>query len=211
MRTLKAALVITAAVAAGGCGATTKFNSTWRNPEAAPGSLHGQKVVAMVVSPNEATRRGAEEALARALTALGVQGVAAYSIFPTASAQDKDRAKAAFDKFGAVGVVTMRVIGQEKEINSTGGMWYAQPSYGSFWGGGYYGWGWGAVYSPGYLRTDTVVSVETLVYSLKQDKLVWAGRSETTNPSRVDTFVKELADLTAQHMKKAGLIIPAAK
>ena len=61
----------------------------------------------------------------------------------------------------------------------TGG--YGAPYYGSFYG--YWGYGWGAVYDPGYLRTDTVVMVETLIYSVTQDKLVWAGHSKTTNPS----------------------------
>ena len=38
------------------------------------------------------------------------------------------------------------------------------------------------MYSPSYLRTDTIVNVETLVYDLKADKLVWAGKSESKNP-----------------------------
>ncbi len=32
-----------------------------------------------------------------------------------------------------------------------------------------------------------------MVYSLEQDKLVWAGRSETTNAEKVREFVAELA------------------
>ena len=60
--------------------------------------------------------------------------------------------------------------------------------------------------SPGYLRTDTIVNVETLVYDLKADKLVWAGKSESTNPDRVDTLIKELVAAAAAEMKKQGLI-----
>ena len=48
--------------------------------------------------------------------------------------------------------------------------------------------------------------VETLVYSLQQNKLIWAGQSKTTNPSRVDDFVRELAVGVAEEMKKAGLL-----
>jgi len=59
------------------------------------------------------------------------------------------------------------------------------------------------------LTEDTIVSVETLVYSVNQDKLVWAGMSETTNPSKVDAFIKELSTGAIKEMKKAGLLVPA--
>jgi hypothetical protein len=62
-------------------------------------------------------------------------------------------------------------------------------------------------YDPGYLRTDTVVMVETLVYSVTEDKLLWAGRSRTTNPSNVSKFILELSNKAASEMKKAGFIV----
>ena len=54
--------------------------------------------------------------------------------------------------------------------------------------------------------TDTIVNVETLVYDMKSDKLVWADRSQSTNPSRVDSLIKELVAAAAAEMKKQGLI-----
>jgi hypothetical protein len=101
----------------------------------------------------------------------------------------------------------MRAVGTEKEISSSpGGYYWGAPYYGSFWGTGYYGYGWGAVYDPGYIRTDTIVKVETLIYDMKTDKLVWAGLSQSTNPDRVDTLIKELVAAAAAEMKKQGLI-----
>ena len=58
------------------------------------------------------------------------------------------------------------------------------------------------------VRTDTVVTVETLVYSLKQHKLVWGGQSRTTNPNKVDDFVSEVAMTAAKELRKEGLIGP---
>ena len=101
----------------------------------------------------------------------------------------------------------MRAVGKEQEISSSpGGYYWGGPTYATFWGGGYYGYGWGGVYSPGYVRTDTIMHVEILVYSLDQDKLVWAARSETTNPEKVGPFIKELTAKAAAEMKKQGLI-----
>jgi len=204
-RTLRAGLVAAAALVAVGCAATT-FNSTWKAPGAQPESFKGKKVAALCITKDDSVRFGAEDALARELTARGAVGISAYSLIPKELIQDKDKAKEFLQKANVAGVVSMRVAGKEKEINSTPGGMYAAPYYGSYWaGGGYYGWAWGGAYSPSYVTTDTIVYVETLIYSMAQDKLVWAGRSETTNPEKVGPFVKELAAKVAAELKKEGL------
>jgi hypothetical protein len=204
-RLVKAGLVAVTALAVVGC-ASTKFNVSWKAPEAGPLNFKGKKVAALVISKDESVRFGAEDALAREITKLGATGVPAYSVIPKELLQDKEKAKEFLAKGGVVGAVTMRVVGKDQNISSSPATYYSGTAYATFWGGGYYGTGWGGVYDPGYLRTDTIVSVETLVYSLEQDKLVWAGRSETTNPEKVRTFVAELAVGAAAQMKKLGLV-----
>jgi hypothetical protein len=194
-----------AALVAAACAATT-FNSTWKAPGAGPLNFKGKKVAALIVSKEEGVRYGAEDALAREITAQGAVGLPAYSLIPKELTQDKEKAKAFLEKASVAGVVAMRVVGKDQQLSSSPATYYGGPYYATFWGGGFYGYGWGGVYDPGYLRTDTVVSVETLVYSLEQDKLVWAGRSETTNPSKVGPFIHELTAGAAREMKKQGLI-----
>ncbi len=192
------------AVLLGACAATTTFNTTWRNPEAQPVVLAGKKVAALVMSKNDLRRRAAEDALARELTARGAQGISAYTIVPTEAARDQERAKTALEQAGVDGVVILRPMGRDKQVSYTPGYWRNAPYYRSFWG--YYGYGWRSVYEPGYLRTDTIVNVETLVYSFRQDALMWAGLSQTTNPENADSFMHELAGAVANEMKKAGLL-----
>ena len=117
--------------------------------------------------------------------------------------KDQDAAKADLRQAGVQGVVVMRVVSQDQSTTYTPSTW-SRGYYPSFWG--YWGYGWGAVYSPGYIRTDMVVNVETLVYRVADDKLLWAGVSGTTNPSRVDTFVREIVDEAAKEMRKSGLL-----
>jgi hypothetical protein len=198
--------VVVVLVAAGltAC-ATTTFNSSWKAPDAQPmGSLTGQKVVAVAVAKNTAVRRSAEDALVSVLNANGAQGVPSYSILGD-DANDEAKARAAIETSGAVAVVVMRPVAKEKEISSTPSTMYMGPRYGGYWGG-YYGYGWGGAWGGTEIRTDTIVIVETLVYSLKQNKLVWAGQSKTTNPSKVDAFVKEVAAGAGKEMRKAGLL-----
>jgi hypothetical protein len=189
--------------------ATTSFVSTWKAPDAVPLQVSGSKVAAVVMLRNEAARRAAEDALAREISARGAQGVPMYTIQPDARPDNEQAVRAAVEGVGVAGAVVMRPVGREKEVVATPSV-YAGPRYGGYWGG-YYGYGWGSpwAYGPvagGEIRTDTIVSIETLVYSLKQNKLVWAGQSRTTNPTGVDQLIKETSTAVAQEMQKQGLI-----
>ena len=66
--------------------------------------------------------------------------------------------------------------------------------------------GWSTPYNPSDMRSDTVLVVETLVYDMRQDKLVWAGQSQTTNPSKIDGLIQGLADQTARQLRQQGLV-----
>jgi hypothetical protein len=81
-------------------------------------------------------------------------------------------------------------------------MW-TTPSYSSFWS--YYSYGWSSYYIPGVDRVDTVVVVETLVFSVTSDMLLWAAVTETKNPRDLQRFVLDLVNATAKEMQKHGL------
>jgi hypothetical protein len=199
-RTLtNAALIATAAVTLTAC-ATTTFQSTWKSPTAAPLNLKGKKVVALVVTEEEALRYATEEEAAREITAHGALGVPAYRLLPQAQIRDKERARAIFEREGIEAVVVVRQVAKEKALS---GSFWGSPSYGSFWGPGFWGGGWGG---DGYLRTDTILIVETLVYSLQQNQLVWASQSQTMNPTEVGSFVRDLGKTLGTEMEKQGLL-----
>jgi len=184
---------------------STKFVSTWSNPTGAQIGDARNKVAAFVLSSDETMRQGPEETLATEMRRRGVDCLAGYTVLPGELAKDLEKAKAFIKKSGITGAILMRVVGKEEQTSYTPGtMWYAAPYYPSFWG--YWSYGWSAVYSPGYLSTDTIVSVETLVYSVERDTLLWAGKSETTNPKEIRKFVKDLVDAAGKEMRKAGLI-----
>jgi hypothetical protein len=163
----------------------------------------GKRIAAVFLSAEQGTRRGAEDALAREITKRGAQGVPAYSIVSIDELRDERYARAKLQQSGCKGAVMMRITGKTQEISATPAAW-AGGRYSSF--SGYSVWGWGTVYSSGYLTTDTIVSLETLVYDLDEDKLHWAGVSETFDPAKIDAFVTEIADAVAKEMKKEGLI-----
>ena len=186
------------------CAAGTSFVSTWANPNLpAIERAKGQTVIACVVAKDKYIRHDAEDTLAAELTKRGSIGVPSYTLLPP-GVEDEALAKAAFEKSGAVGVVVMRPVAVDEQTSVTTASMYAGPHYGGYWGG-YYGYGWGAPYASSYVTTDTIIVVETLVYSLTHNELVWSGRSRTTNPSQVASFVKDLVAAAAWEMNKAGV------
>lgn len=199
---LGSCVLAASALALAGC-ASTGFTSTWRNPAAAPLDAARSPVAALVMSSQESLRRAAEDALAQEITAQGAKGVPVYTL---TTATDEASVKAAVEKAGIPLVVVMRPVRSEQRLRVTHTM-YAAPYYGGFWGG-YYGYGWGSAWGPD-VTADRIVTVETLVYSLRQNHLVWAGQSETANPPDVPAFVREVAAAAAKQLRTQGLIGPA--
>jgi hypothetical protein len=62
------------------------------------------------------------------------------------------------------------------------------------------------VVDPGGVEIYDVIRVEIVIYSLKQNQLVWAGESETVDPSDVESFVEELTEGTAEQLRQQWLI-----
>ena len=201
-RSLSFSLVAIALTATAFAG--PKYTSTWRAPEAAGKTFAGKKVVALVIADDENLRISGEEALVRELAAVGVtQAVAAYRVIPKEELRKVESARGWVERAGAVGVIALRPVRAEKELVYTPSTW-ANPYYSSLWG--FYGYGWGAMYDPGSVREDTILVIETLVFSVTDDKLLWAGASETTNPKNLQKVVKDLVGATVKEMTKEGLI-----
>ncbi len=190
------AVIGIAAVAAAG----PKFISKWSSPEARTVTFAGKKVAAVVMTQDDSLRVSGEEALSQELTARGMQGVAAYRMIPKEELQNPDKAKGWFERASVDGVVVLRPVSAEKERTYTEPTVWAAPYYGTLWG--YYGYGWGAVYTPGSVREDTIIVVETLIYSVPMNKLLWAAASETKNPKTLQKFVTDLAKEVAKEINK---------
>lgn len=178
------------------------FTSTWKWMDASTVSFAGKKVAALVISQDDSLRVAGEEALVRELTARGLQGVATYRIAPKEELQKAERAKVWFEKANVEGVVAVRPVSADKVSTYTPGTWI-NPYYSTFWG--YYGYGWGSVYIPGRTDRETVVVVESTIYSVPRNQLVWAGVSETRNPKDLRQFVEELVKEAVSELQKQGL------
>ncbi len=193
------------------CASSTKLYERWHDGEYAGPKL--QKVLVLGIFKDDIQRRSFEAAFANEVDGTGKRAVAGYTLMPDAEDFDnKEEIIAAVNKIGADSVLITSfkgVIEKQREVPARVdyvprmGRSYGRYGYGY---GGYYGSTYETVYRPGYTTTDTIVQLETRVYAVKTEKLVWAGKTKSVNASSGEKIIKDLANLVVADMKKNGLI-----
>jgi hypothetical protein len=187
-------LVAVIPVLAGG----TRIVQRWVSPEVA--KYQFDHVLAICIIKDETTRQLVEDAMAA--RARKGNALPSYNILHEADLRDKEQAKRKILQMGFDGAVIMRPLRVEDRVNYVPGSY--PPYYGSFWG--YYGWAWPNLYVPDYVYTDKIVQVETTIFSIKDDKLLWTTLSETKNPESARDVVLGIAKEIGKEARKRGLV-----
>jgi len=184
------------------CSSTT-FESTWKSPDAQPVNPQNKSVAALVISSDKKRRRDAEIYLAHELTVRGARGVAAYTLIGI-DLPNVDVARERFKEAGVDGVVIMRLVAHDSQtiVDPGGFSGSAYTTFGSY----YQSYGMSLTYSTGSVQTDEWLTIETLIYSLNQDKLLWAGTSRTTNPEGLQGLITEVANAVSRQVAKQGVV-----
>ncbi len=202
MRRLLLTTLPATVLAAAVVSAAPDFKSVWKSPDAAQVSFAGKKIAALVITQDDSLRMSGEESLVRELTARGLQAVATYRMAPKEVLQSAESARGWFEKAGVEGVVALRPVSSEKRIAYNDSLWMS-PSYNTFWG--YYGYSYSTVVVIGGADRDTVVTVESLIFSVPRNQLMWAAVSETRNPKTLQKFIEDLVKESVKELQKQGL------
>ena len=183
--------------------ATAYVESSWKDPGVGPNDFAFKKVLVMVRVTDGTTRRAGEDELVQYLTS-GPRGQAgeltaeaSYRLLDASDLANREKARALVEAQGFDGFVMMSFVSSEQKVT-------VQPaSYGTVWG--YYG-ARSIVYDPGYVRTDTILRVETTIYRVSDGKLLWTGISRALNPSNVPDLVRDVAKSVGEALREQGLI-----
>ena len=205
-RILRVVMLVALPLALASC-ASTQLVNMWSDP-GGDGSVKLTNVMALVITKDEIVRRAGEDQLVASLQP--TRSIASYKLFSDAELKDKDRVRQGLQAIGVDGVVTMRLVGATEEP-----VW-GPLAYPTFWG--YYGYAspmmWGPGFGPGYgygpaygyAYTNTIVRLETKVYALKGDRLIWGAVSDTFNPSSAQFLVDDVAKVVVVELKKRGFV-----
>ena len=168
--------------------ATTTTTNVWRD-QTYGGPV--KKILVMGISQKKGIQRFFEDEFVRQLRERGTDGVAGYSILPYDEKMDKNFIAAKARELGADTVLVARPLSRKTERSYVPGQVYAVPGSYSRWGSYY-----GHAYSPGYVVEDEYVFIETNLYDVATEKLIWAAESETiilaTDQELIKSFISTM-------------------
>lgn len=182
---------------------TTHITSSWREPNKQVTIEKLNKVLVLAWFRDITSCHKAEDEMVAYLKG---KGVVSYNYlnddFKKYSESD---IREIIKKDGFDGVITMRLLDVDKERSYTPGIISSYPSYYQTFSGFYYR---NLPYyaNSGYYFTIKTFTVETNVYSIKENKIIWTGLTETTNPEGVDKMTSEISKLIYKTMLKEGFV-----
>ena len=187
-----------------GCSSSNEISNSWKNPEATLESAKFQTVAVFAMVKNPDMRRDVEDIIASQMP--NTIAVPSYKMITNEELTDIDAVKQKLKERGMEGalVLSVRNVNQKTSYYSSG----MYPSaYYSF--GGYYNYAWNYMYDPYvYSNTNVYVDLEILIYSLKNDQLVWYGESTSVNPQNLQETISELAVSVKNQLVQDGLLDP---
>jgi hypothetical protein len=181
-----------------GCSAT-KITDSWLDPSVKT-LPRFNKVVAVAMDTDPGLRRAAEDAMVANIKRF--PAVAAYTFLPDWKGGQLDEVRDRLQKAGVDGVVSVQLVSVDKEQTwmpespAVYGRTFVRP----------YTAGLAYPVNPGYLQTDTILKIETNVYSLADGKLLYSARSRTVNPTDAAKTIKEIAAGIGDDLAGKGLL-----
>jgi hypothetical protein len=191
-----------------GCGPTHKITGSWAAPDAKSFGPY-KKAFIIVLTQNKNNNYYIEQQMAKTLKSRGIDAVKSNDIFPPKFSVTQDMTKEqlaeAIKKTGCDAVLTLSVLDVKSVESYHPGTSYYPVSYG--YGGyyGYYNYYYPQVYSPGYYSVDKTYYLETNLYDMASDKLVWSVQSESSNPTNLSDAFKSYSYMLIKHLQSEGL------
>ncbi len=175
----------------------TRLLQSWTNPERGATPLHFNKILVVAVAPTDTDRRTAEDAMA---AQIGPKATPSYTLLNADELKEVETAKSRIKGSAIDGVVLLRWLGfrNEKEVVAT-------PTYSPMWD--HYSYSWT------YMQESTVVQwtvlqLESRIFSVDDEKLIWSGTTETVDPKAIPKLIQDVAVVVKKEIKKQGLLPP---
>ena len=222
---MKKILIALICICFASCGSNTTIVSSWRDPNATLSKEQFKKVLVVALAKDESTRRATENRIA------SINPTVLNPSYNYLNQQNleltKEQKISIVQSEGFDGAITLRFIRADKETdyvpgtaNYYGGMGYPGMGYGYVGGygmgygagfGGWYGAYAPAYYTPGYYQENVYYYIETNIFDLKNNKLVWSATTKSLDVSDINTTVDEIMEACVQQMRADAYMAPKEK
>lgn len=206
----KAVVICLASILLASC-ANTKISQSWVEPS---NTKSYKDLLLIGIGESEQNRRAYESHFVEELTAHGIEGVASYKLIKSDEKIERDTVLKAIDGLGIDGVIITHMVAVDEETIYRPTTSYGYGGYGGMgYGGGHYGGMYSYyphvnsyVHNPGYYTTHETYTLETNLYDVESEELVWSARSRTFSPESVQEVIVDLTKLLINDLEDKDLI-----
>lgn len=199
-----------------GCNSTkSTILDTWKEPTTSVAAENFKKVLVVGLIKNELARQRVEDHFKE----LSPIFRTSYPFLNKKSQINQDLLVKLLKSEHFDGVVTMRLVDTQKEVSSTPSMYssyyynpygYTIGTYGGLFGNWYGSYGT-LYFSPGSYTENTYYIVETNIFSLTNDKLIWSAVTKTIQFSDIEGGLDDILKIIVNEMRKDGSLPPSKK
>ena len=211
-RKLACLTVLFAVLFGAGCSMTT-VSGSWMNENYAGTKLNN--VLVLASGKDEMARRIYEHDMVKLLKDRGVNAHSVYAEFPHKDPIEKDRIKKMATEKGFDTILVTKVTSKKRESETrtytTGNVYYSPRYYSPYrsypyynnWYGHYDSWG---ATSSTYTYEYLLLNLETNLYDLHKEELIWSTVLESVHDSKVNKTIQDINKATIKQMSADGLI-----
>jgi len=161
-------------------------------------------ILVIAITGNEDSRRSFERKFVAHLKSAGVEAISSKDAIPMPSdlKMKKETILNAVNQFKNDAVIITNLIDkEEKEVYVRGGG--ANRGYYSFYNSRYT-----YSYAPSHSGTSKTLLLETNLYDVKTEKLIWSGKSKTWGKDSKDRIINDVIKVVIDDLQNNKLISP---
>ena len=158
-------------------------------------------IFVIAITGIELKRRSFEKKFVAQLKSVGVDAISSEEAIPMPAdlKLQKETILNAVNQYENDAVIITHVIGkEEKDVRTRGGSAHR----------GFYGFYRSRYSDPGYSSTTTTVRLETNLYDVKTEKLIWSGKSKTWSKDSKGQIINDVIKAVINNLQKNKLIAP---
>jgi hypothetical protein len=206
----KLLLLLSLTLIMSGCSTSTQLRKSWSDPSLGNAPVKPfNKVMVIVKAKNEVSKRAAEDQLVAQIKK--GKAIQSYTYLTPADTSQKELVKKLIrDGFDGVIMMRLKAVVQTQTTNPG-------TSYSSWYGYSTpYGYGYGYSVNLGSSENNGPSTVdvnspkdyiiETNIYSLEAEKLLWSGVTASMSAKKIDPAMKGIVNTIRKELKKKGFI-----
>ena len=163
-------------------------------------------ILVIAITGNEDSRRSFERKFVARLKSAGVEAISSEEAIPMPADLElkKEMILSAVNQFRNDAVIITHLIDEEEKEAFTRG----DEAHRGYYGFYHSRYSYSYARDPGYSSTSINLKLETNLYDVKTEKLIWSGQSKTWNKDSKDQIINDVIKVVIDDLQNNKLISP---